>query len=160
MDEEATPVLDPVEGIDLDAYKDDLIERFGNPNIKDSLARICLESSAKLPVFLVPTITENLARGGSIKYATLVIAAWCFYSDKGVDRHGAKLDIVDAMKDELHQAAKGTQDDTLSFLQLEPIFGDLIRDDKFAALYSEMVKALYDNPDISLRMRKLLSGTQ
>ncbi|HRF74429.1 MAG TPA: hypothetical protein PL117_16815, partial [Accumulibacter sp.] len=25
----------------------------------------------------------------SIKYATLVIAAWCFYSDKGVDQHGA-----------------------------------------------------------------------
>jgi len=75
MDVEATPVLDPVEGIDLDAYKDSLIERFGNPNIKDSLARICLENSAKLPVFLVPTITENLERGGSIKYATLVIAA-------------------------------------------------------------------------------------
>ncbi len=156
MDEEATPVLDPVEGIDLDAYKDNLIERFGNPNIKDSLARICLESSAKLPVFLIPTITENLARGGSIKYATLVIAAWCFYSDKGVDRHGAALDIVDAMKDELHQAAKGTQDDPLSFLKLEPIFGDLIRNERFTALYSEMIKALYANPDIAPMMQKLL----
>jgi mannitol 2-dehydrogenase len=159
MDDEATPVLDPVEGIDLDAYKDNLIERFGNPNIKDSLARICLESSAKLPVFLVPTITENLARGGSIKYATLVIAAWCFYSDKGVDRHGAKLDIVDAMKDELHQAARGTEDDTLSFLKLEPIFGGLIHNEEFTALYSEMIEALYHNPDISLRMRKLLQGS-
>ena len=156
MDEEATPVLDPVEGIDLDAYKGNLIERFGNPNIKDSLARICLESSAKLPVFLVPTITENLARGGSIKYATLVVAAWCFYSDKGVDQHGARLDIVDAMKDELHQAAKATPDDTLSFLKLEPIFGDLIHNEEFTALYSEMVEALYENPDISLKMQELL----
>jgi len=156
MDEEATPVLDPVEGIDLDAYKDNLIERFGNPNIKDSLARICLESSAKLPVFLIPTITENLARGGSTKYAALVIAAWCFYSDKGVDRHGAKLDIVDAMKDELHQAARGTRDDPLSFLKLEPIFGDLIHNEEFTALYSETIEALYDNPDISLTMQKLL----
>lgn len=156
MDEEATPVLDPVEGIDLDAYKDSLIERFGNPNIKDSLARICLESSAKLPVFLIPTIAENLARGGSIKYAALVIAAWCFYSDKGVDRHGAALDIVDAMKDELHQAAKGTSDDTLSFLELEPIFGDLIHNETFTAAYSEMIDALYKNPDISSTMKKLL----
>ncbi len=156
MDEEATPVLDPVEGIDLDAYKDNLSERFGNPNIKDSLARICLESSAKLPVFLVPTITENLERGGSIKYATLVIAAWCFYSDKGVDRHGARLDIVDAMKDELHQAAKATPDDALSFLKLEPIFGDLIGNETFTAVYSEMIEALYENPDISARMKKLL----
>ncbi len=156
MDDEATPVLDPVEGIDLDAYKDNLIERFGNPNIKDSLARICLESSAKLPVFLVPTITENLARGGSIKYAALVIAAWCFYSDKGVDRHGARLDIEDALKDELHQAAEGTQNDTLSFLKLEPIFGDLVRNETFTATYSDMIDALYDNCDISLIMQKLL----
>jgi mannitol 2-dehydrogenase len=50
MDVEATPVLDPVAGVELEAYKDSLIERFGNPNIKDSVARICLESSAKLPV--------------------------------------------------------------------------------------------------------------
>ena len=63
MDIEATPVLDTVDGIDLDAYKDSLIERFGNPNIKDSLARICLESSAKLPKFLIATINENLAAG-------------------------------------------------------------------------------------------------
>jgi len=156
MDAEATPVLDPVEGVDLEAYKDSLIERFGNPNIKDSVARICLESSAKLPKFLIPTITENLARGGSIKYATLVIAAWCFYSDKGVDRHGARLDVVDVMKDELYQAAKGTPDDTLSFLGLEPVFGNLIDNEQFTALYAEMVQALYENPDISLQMRKVL----
>ncbi len=156
MDAEATPVLDPVEGVDLEAYKDSLIERFGNPHIKDSVARICLESSAKLPKFLIPTITENLARGGSIKYATLVIAAWCFYSDKGVDQHGAGLDIVDVMKDELHQAAKGTPDDTLSFLKLESVFGSLIHNEQFTALYTKMVQALYENPDISLQMRNLL----
>jgi len=34
MDIEATPVLDPVEGVDLEAYKDSLIERFGNPSIQ------------------------------------------------------------------------------------------------------------------------------
>lgn len=158
MDVEATPVLDPVPGIDLAAYKDSLIERFGNPNIKDSVARICLESSAKVPTFLIPTITENLARGGSIRFASLAIAAWCFYCDKGVDRHGAPLEIVDAMKDELQRAAKGTPDDPLSFLKLESIFGDLIRDQRFTPSYSEMVQALYANPDISRKMRQLLSS--
>lgn len=95
MDREATPVLDAVEGIDLEAYKDILIERFGNPNIKDKLSRICLESSSKLPTFLIPTITENLDRGGRIECAVLVIATWCLYRDKGVNRHDRKLDIVD-----------------------------------------------------------------
>ncbi len=158
MDIEATPVLDPVEGVDLEAYKDSLIERFGNPNIKDNLARICLESSAKLPKFLIPTINENLAQGGSIKYATLVIAAWCLYSDKGRSRHGVELDIVDEMKDELHQAAMGTADDPLSFLRLKVIFGDLANNGEFTALYSEMIQAIYEDSDIAHQMRKILSA--
>jgi mannitol 2-dehydrogenase len=158
MDLEATPVLDTVDGIDLEAYKDSLIYRFGNPNIKDSLARICLESSAKLPKFLISTIHENLAADGSIKYATLVIAAWCYYSDKGLSRHGVELDIIDVMKDELHVAAMGTEDDPLAFLKLENIFGDLAENERFTALYTEMVKAIYENPDIAKQMEKVLAG--
>ncbi len=155
MDSEATPVLDPVEGVDLEAYKDRLIERFGNPNIKDGLARICLESSAKLPKFLIPTIQENLARGGSIQYATLVIAAWCLYSDKGRNRHGVVLDIADEMKDALHRAAAGTADDPLSFLRLQTIFGDLAANQRFAALYTQMVQALYADPDVARQMQQI-----
>src|ERR1035437_1590871 len=41
MDIEVTPVLGEVEGINLEDYKDSLIQRFGNPNIKDKLSRIC-----------------------------------------------------------------------------------------------------------------------
>lgn len=160
MDAEATPVLDAVEGIDLDAYKDTLIERFGNPNIKDSLARICLESSSKLPVFLIPTIRENLERGGSVKFAALVIAAWCLYSDKGVDRFGKKLEIVDEMKEALHQAAKDTRNDKLAFLKLTPVFGDLLENERFTGVYSEMIDRLYGNPDVSVPMRTILAKNE
>ncbi|MCF3650606.1 mannitol dehydrogenase family protein [Synoicihabitans lomoniglobus] len=160
MDFEATPVLDAVEGIDLDDYKDCLIERFGNPNIKDNLARICLESSSKLPKFLIPTITENLTRGGSIEYATLVIAAWCFYSDKGTSRHGAPLDIVDDLKAELNKAAADTPRDPLSFLKLKPVFGDLVRHQTFTTTYTRMVNALYENPDIARQMQTILFGQE
>lgn len=158
MDTEATPILDYVEGISLDDYKDSLIERFGNPNIKDNLARICLESSAKLPKFLISTINENLSNGGSIKYSTLVIAAWCLYSDKGVNQHGVELDIVDEMKDLLHKAAEGTKDNPLSFLKLESIFGDLINKERFTTLYSEMIEAIYKDNDITKEMEKILSA--
>jgi len=125
---------------------------------KDNLARICLESSAKLPKFLIPTIHENLARGGSIRYATLVIAAWCIYSDKGRSRHGVELDIADEMKDELHQAAMGTADDPLSFIRLETILGDLASNGEFTPLYSEMVQAIYEDSDVARRMQKILSA--
>lgn len=158
MDIEATPVLDAVDGVDLEAYKDSLIQRFGNPNIKDSLSRICLESSAKLPKFLIATINENLASGGSIKYATLVIAAWCYYSDKGLSRHGVELDIVDELKGELHQAAVKTEDEALSFLNLKSIFGDLSTHQRFTSLYAEMVEAIYETPDVARLMQKYLTA--
>ena len=39
MDEEATPTLSPVPGVDLAKYKDQLIERFSNPQVLDTVAR-------------------------------------------------------------------------------------------------------------------------
>ncbi len=157
MDTEVTPVLAPVDGIDLGDYKDSLAERFGNPNIKDNLARICLESSSKLPKFLIPTIMENLERKGSIKYAALVIAAWCYYSDKGIDKNGKKLQIVDEMKADLHKAATATASDKLSFLRLDSIFGGLANNETFTAEYIRMLDALYEDPDIARLMRGLLA---
>ncbi|MFC7338029.1 mannitol dehydrogenase family protein [Haloferula chungangensis] len=160
MDAEATPVLAPVEGVDIEDYKDSLLERFANPNIKDDLARICLESSSKLPKFLIPTITENLDRGGSTDFATLVIAAWCYYSDKGTDKDGKKLEIVDDMKAELHKAAAGTPRNKLSFLKLKAVFGDLANRKDFTDEYVRMIDALYENPDIARLMQAQLFGRE
>ena len=41
MNREATPTLAPVPGIDLDAYKLQLIERFSNAAVRDTVARLC-----------------------------------------------------------------------------------------------------------------------
>ncbi len=157
MDIEATPTVGEIAGIDLDAYKDSLIERFGNPNLEDSLARICLESSAKLPVFLLPTLQDNLDAGRSIAYASLVLAAWCVLSDKGVSRHGEPLELVDALKDELHAAAAGTAQDPLSFLRVEAVFGDLVEDRRLCDTYTQQVTALRENPDVQLLMKAVLA---
>jgi mannitol 2-dehydrogenase len=54
MDREATPTLLPVAGIDLDAYKRELIERFANPQVRDTVARLCAESSDRIPKWLLP----------------------------------------------------------------------------------------------------------
>lgn len=148
MDEEVTPTLDELEGIDLGRYKDSLLERFANPNIKDSVGRICSESSAKLPKFLLPTLRDNLAAGRAIRYATLVIAAWCYYSDKGVNRHGQPLEMIDAQLEELRNAAGNTPNDALAFLKVRSVFGDLVNNERFSALYTKLVSALYDDVDM------------
>ena len=160
MDLEVTPVLDPVEGINLNQYKDSLMERFGNRSIKDSLVRICLESSSKMPKFIIPTISENLKGGGSIEYATLVVAAWCYYSDKGISRKGDALEIIDEMREALREAAAGTSRDKLSFLKLKTIFGKLADNEVFTEKYIRMVDAVYENPDIAQQMKAVLEGRE
>lgn len=156
MDREVTPVLDPVAGINIADYKDILFERFANHNIKDNLSRICLESSSKLSTFLIPTLLHNLANNGEIKYATLVLAAWCYYSDKQVDLNAQPLDINDAMASELHEAAKQTSENALAFLQIDSIFGELKAYPRFVQEYQMQIETLYKNADIKLQMQQLI----
>jgi mannitol 2-dehydrogenase len=146
--EEAAPPLGTVEGVDLDAYQKSLVQRFGNPAIRDTVARICSYSSDKLPKFLLPTIRANLASGGPIDRATLVVAAWCYYSDRQQSKAGDPLDIQDPMQDALHRAARGTKDDVLSFVRLEEVFGDLSQSERFAERYAELVRQVYDADDV------------
>ena len=42
-----------------------LIERFANPGVRDTIARLCVGSSDRIPKWLLPVIRENLATGGA-----------------------------------------------------------------------------------------------
>lgn len=156
LDEEATPILGDIKGIDLTDYKNSLLLRFANPNIKDNVSRICSESSAKLPKFLIATLHENLATGGSIKFATLVIAAWCYCSDKQVDQNGQPLEIIDTMKTELHQVAKQTITDPLAFVKQKALFGKLVENEQFTKLYTETIQKIYKNTNIKKYMKDMI----
>ncbi|GHV59455.1 mannitol 2-dehydrogenase [Bacteroidia bacterium] len=128
MDKEVTPLLGLIKGVDLDDYKDTLMERFRNPNIRDQLTRICSESSVKLPKFLIPTVKEQLERKGPIHYAVIALAAW----RRTLELYAAgKYDypIQDVMLGELTQAA--VHDNPVTFLHLEAIFCDLAQNPRF-----------------------------
>jgi len=160
LDREASSTLDDVKGMDLVDYKDSLLKRFANPNISDNVSRICSESSAKLPKFLIPTITENLANGGSIQMATLVIAGWCYYHDKRVNKDGQQIEIIDTMSAVLHTAASQTQDDPLAFIKQEAIFGDLFKNERFATLYVNAIHDIYKYDDIRNLMKHWLEKSR
>ncbi len=135
MDREVTPMLDPVPGIDLDSYKSSLLERFGNEQIKDTVARICGQSSAKIPKFLLPTIHDQLKSGGPVEISAFVIASWCHYS-KGSDENGRKYQIDDELSNELTRAALSSEGDRLAFLKIKTVFGDLVNSSRFTEAYS------------------------
>ena len=155
MDEEVTPVLGTIEGIDLEKYKESLIQRFANPNIKDRLTRICAESSAKIPKFLLPTIQEQLERRGQVKIGAFIVASWCRYLELAVTP-GYNFEIQDVMKAELLQAVKASvDDDPISFLKIEAVFGDLVHSKRFVHTYIEMINNLR-NQRVNKFIRELI----
>ncbi|MET1087759.1 MAG: mannitol dehydrogenase family protein [Arthrobacter sp.] len=143
MDKEATPTLQPVPGIELDAYKHTLIERFSNEYVRDTLARLCAESSDRIPKWLLPVIRINLASDGEIRRSAAIVASWARY-DEGTDEQGNPIEVVDRLKDTLMAAAARQHQDLLSFISDREVFGDLIDDERFVKAYSEALRSLHD----------------
>jgi len=123
MDQEVTPLLAPVPGIDLAEYKSTLLTRFANPAIKDQTARICLDGSSKVPKFLLPSLREAAGRGPSA-LLTLALAGWLRYL-RGVDDQGRAYVIDDPRADELQKLARAGGADPRPLLGLTDLFGDL-----------------------------------
>jgi D-arabinitol 4-dehydrogenase len=55
------PCLSP-SPVDLERYRDTVLERFGNAHIRDTVERVAADGFAKLPGFIAPTIGERIAR--------------------------------------------------------------------------------------------------
>jgi mannitol 2-dehydrogenase len=140
MDDEATPTLAPVPGVDLAAYKHQLIERFANPEIRDTLARLCAESSDRIPKWLLPVVRRELELGGPIRRSALVVAAWARYAE-GVDEEGEPITIVDRRRDLLVKRAQSP--DPLEFLRDPDLFGDLVDDERFTGEYLQAAESLH-----------------
>ncbi|GAA5030148.1 mannitol dehydrogenase family protein [Terrabacter aeriphilus] len=143
MEHEGSPTLPEVPGVDLDAYRHELIARFANPEVRDTLARLCAESSDRIPKWLVPVIVRNLETGGDVERSALVVASWARYAE-GVDEQGEPIEVVDRIKDRVMAAAARQRQDPLAFLRDRDLFGGLADDPRFTAAYSEALAALHD----------------
>lgn len=142
MDLDVTPQLASVPGIDLETYKDTLIERFSNQAIADQLERVCSDGSSKFPKFTVPTINRLILDKGDLDRASLVVAAWALYL-KGKDENGVAFKIPDP-RAEFCQAL--VADDVLvtqRLLAVEEIFGTAIpQSPEFVASFEHNLNSL------------------
>jgi mannitol 2-dehydrogenase len=143
MDEEATPTLDPAPAIDLDEYKATLIERFSNPEIRDTIARLCEFTSDRIPKFLLPVVRAQLARGAGVARSAAIVASWARYAE-GIDEEGATIEVVDRQRDELMELARRQKDDPLAFISNRQLFGDLAEDARFVRGYLWALSSLHE----------------
>lgn len=96
--ETVVATLDPVPGIDLPFYRQQLLERFANPTIAHRTEQIALDTSQKLPQRLLSATSETLAAGRDATTFAYVIALWI----KSIHKRG---DLDDPRRQEILAAA-------------------------------------------------------
>lgn len=105
--DDVIPCLSP-SPIDLAAYRDVVLDRFGNPAIRDTNQRVAADGFSKIPGFVAPTVRERLAAGqgiGSVAVLPALFLAFLqrwhrgalpyAYQDQGMDEATAHA-ICDA----------------------------------------------------------------
>jgi mannitol 2-dehydrogenase len=142
MDNEATPTLSPVPGIDLSEYKHQLIERFSNAAVRDTVARLCAESSDRIPKWLVPVVRENLAEDRPVTLSAAVVASWARYAE-AVDEQGDSITVVDRLADALISSAQRQREEPLAFVSNRDLFGDLANQPAFTEPYLATLESLH-----------------
>lgn len=139
MAQEIAPTLAGPAELSLPAYQRELLARFGNRSLSHRVRQIAMDGSQKLPLRILHTVRERLARDESIEGLALVIAAW-FRCLAGKDDLGGSIEIADPLAPALSAAARGHRDPAAqvhALLRVGGVFGqDLAGDPRFAGAVS------------------------
>lgn len=138
LHDEALPTLDEIAGHPREDYIATVMERFANTGVRDQIARLCIDGSAKFPTFLLPTIAGQLRRDGSIDRATLALAAWARYLVTPLDQQA-----FDADGDTARRFAAEARDEPARFLDNGAVFPAELRDSpRFRATFEHWYREL------------------
>ena len=118
------PALTAIPGYPRAEYAATVLERFANPGVRDQIARLCIDGTAKFPTFLVPTIEHHLETGGPVRHAALALAGWARYlATVPIDQQSP-----DASGELARRCARDALDDPIRFLDLDAVFTAALRD--------------------------------
>lgn len=76
MREEAAPTVAAPEGMDLQGYASDLLERFANPALNHKLIQIAMDGSQKIPQRWLATLAANQRERRECPAILRAVAAW------------------------------------------------------------------------------------
>jgi fructuronate reductase len=149
LDEDVIPTLTPPADLDLQRYREDILERFANPSTGYTTLQVAGDGSQKVPIRLLSTIADRLDAGVVPAAATRAVAAWLVFVARGRDVTGAALPLDDPFADRLRQTAAGPDAELADrMLGLTDLFPESVREhDGFrAALRTEVADLLRTVP--------------
>ncbi|MGP2490774.1 mannitol dehydrogenase family protein [Mesorhizobium sp. PUT5] len=140
--EEIIPTVPPVPDTSLEEYFRQIDHRFSNPEIGDTVRRLCLDGSNRQPKFIIPTIADRLKAGQGIAGLALESALWCRYCF-GTTDSGAAIEPNDPNWDRMQETARAAKDDPAAWLAMDDIYGDVGRSSVFIGAFSAALGSLW-----------------
>jgi mannitol 2-dehydrogenase len=142
---EAIPTLVEIPGYPAADYARTVLDRFENTGVRDQIARLCIDGTAKFPSFLIPTIERQLELDGPLECAALALAGWARYlatvpaAERAGDPHG----------DRAASFAVRSLDDPRAFLEFDQVFTPRLREsERFGAAFAAASSALAERGSI------------
>jgi mannitol 2-dehydrogenase len=136
---EAIPTLEEIPGHPRAEYATTVLNRFASTGVRDQIARLCIDGTAKIPTFVIPTIERQLADEGPVECAALALAAWARY----LSTTPAAERAADASAEHSAGYAKRAMSDPVAFLDLNTVFPLTVRDStRFRDVFGASARSL------------------
>jgi len=143
---EAMPTLVEIPGHPREQYIASVVERFSNPGVRDQIARLCVDGSAKFAKFLIPTVATQLERNGPVEGAATALAGWA--------RYLAAVDPADQASDSggdvARRHAARVAADPAAFLDFDAVFPPAVRaSERFRVAFTAAYRRIVENGPIA-----------
>ncbi|QDL91735.1 mannitol dehydrogenase family protein [Paroceanicella profunda] len=140
--DEIIPIVPPVPGQDLGDYLTLIETRFANPDVGDTIPRLCQDGSNRQPKFILPSTRDRLAQGAPVTGLALESALWARYC-YGESESGKPITLDDPNAERLTRHGRAAKDDPLAFLAMTEIFGDVGTNEGFRAAFAAALTSLW-----------------
>nr|WP_198670453.1 mannitol dehydrogenase family protein [Oceanicella sp. SM1341] len=140
--DEIIPIVPPVPGQDLGDYLTLIEGRFANPDVGDTIPRLCQDGSNRQPKFILPSTRDRLAQGAPVTGLALESALWARYC-YGESESGKPITLDDPNAGRLTAHGRAAKDDPLAFLAMTEIFGDVGTNEGFRTAFAAALTSLW-----------------
>ena len=130
--DDVIPVLSPCP-LNLETYRAVVLDRFGNPAIRDTNQRVAMDGFSKIPGFIAPTFRERLARTESIDSVAMLPALFLAYLERWHKGQIAYEYQDQAMDPAVAHAICEAADPVAAFCADTVLWGELANDPRLVA---------------------------
>jgi len=92
LDDDILPTVAAPRGMELHEYRDSVLHRFANPQLKHATRQVAMDGSHKVPLRWLAPACERLAAGRVPHGIALAVAGWITYIARASDADSANLD--------------------------------------------------------------------